>query len=80
MGGGGPPQPRSQRSSQIYNSSGTRDTHRHSSSGHAGYGQGPPPGADPQLWEWFSTVDADRSGAIDVHELQAALVNGEYSP
>ncbi|THH06751.1 hypothetical protein EW145_g3864 [Phellinidium pouzarii] len=36
-----------------------------------GYGQslqhsqsyrGPPPGADPQLWQWFSAVDTDRSG------------------
>ncbi|CAL1704349.1 unnamed protein product [Somion occarium] len=38
--------------------------------------QGPPPGADPQLWQWFSAVDTDRSGAITVNELQAALVNG----
>lgn len=38
---------------------------------------GPPPGADPQLWQWFNAVDADRSGAISVTELQAALVNGE---
>lgn len=37
---------------------------------------GPPPGADPQLWQWFSAVDTDRSGAISVTELQAALVNG----
>ncbi|KDQ60652.1 hypothetical protein JAAARDRAFT_55382 [Jaapia argillacea MUCL 33604] len=35
----------------------------------------PPPGADPQLYEWFRSVDADRSGAISVHELQSALVN-----
>ena len=45
---------------------------------------GPPPGADPQLWQWFSAVDTDRSGAISVTELQAALVNGEsfrfYAP
>ena len=40
---------------------------------------GPPPGADPQLWQWFSAVDTDRSGAISVTELQAALVNGESS-
>lgn len=49
----------------------------------AGYGggyapSGPPAGADPQLWQWFSSVDADRSGAISVTELQSALVNGAY--
>lgn len=37
---------------------------------------GPPSGADPQLWQWFSAVDTDRSGAISVTELRAALVNG----
>jgi len=42
--------------------------------------QGPPPGADPQLWNWFSSVDADRSGAISATELQQALVNGDWSP
>ena len=44
---------------------------------------GPPAGADPQLWQWFSAVDTDRSGAISVTELQAALVNGAsqcYAP
>ncbi|VDC05987.1 unnamed protein product [Peniophora sp. CBMAI 1063] len=40
---------------------------------------GPPPGADPQLWQWFNAVDADRSGAISVNELQSALVNGNWS-
>lgn len=39
-----------------------------------------PPGADPQLWQWFTTVDFDRSGAITVNELQQALVNGDWSP
>jgi hypothetical protein len=39
-------------------------------------GSGPPPGVDPQLWQWFSAVDSDRSGAISVTELQTALVNG----
>lgn len=38
--------------------------------------RGPPPGADPQLWQWFSAVDVDGSGSIDVSELQTALVNG----
>jgi len=66
---------RPQRSSQIYGG----DTRPHGGGGYAGYGQGPPPGADPQLWEWFSAVDADRSGAIDVKELQAALVNGNWT-
>ncbi|KAH9961207.1 EF-hand [Lactifluus volemus] len=37
---------------------------------------GPPAGADPQLWQWFTAVDSDRSGSISVSELQAALVNG----
>ncbi|EJD05795.1 EF-hand [Fomitiporia mediterranea MF3/22] len=52
-----------------------------------GYGQpaqqhsyrGPPPGADPQLWNWFSSVDTDGSGSISATELQAALVNGDWS-
>ncbi|RPD66020.1 EF-hand [Lentinus tigrinus ALCF2SS1-7] len=52
--------------------------------GAPGYGSappahGPPPGADPQLWQWFSAVDTDRSGAISVTELQAALVNGNWT-
>ncbi|KAI0774929.1 hypothetical protein BD413DRAFT_537763 [Trametes elegans] len=41
---------------------------------------GPPPGADPQLWSWFSAVDTDRSGHISVHELQKALINGDWTP
>lgn len=41
---------------------------------------GPPPGADPQLWQWFSAVDTDRSGSISPHELQQALVNGDWTP
>lgn len=44
-----------------------------------GYQAGPPAGADPQLWQWFTAVDADRSGAISVNELQSALVNGNWS-
>ncbi len=43
------------------------------------YSPGPPAGADPQLWQWFSAVDTDRSGSISVNELQAALVNGQPS-
>ncbi|TDL27289.1 EF-hand [Rickenella mellea] len=40
---------------------------------------GPPPGADPMLWQWFSSVDTDRSGSISATELQRALVNGNWS-
>jgi Ca2+-binding EF-hand superfamily protein len=39
----------------------------------------PPPGADPQLWQWFSSVDEDRSGSITATELQTALINGDWS-
>ncbi|OCH89419.1 EF-hand protein [Obba rivulosa] len=42
--------------------------------------RGPPPGADPQLWNWFTAVDTDRSGNITVHELQKALINGDWTP
>ncbi|KAI8872299.1 EF-hand [Ramicandelaber brevisporus] len=42
--------------------------------------QGPPPGADPTLWYWFTAVDQDRSGAISADELSAALVNGDFTP
>ncbi|KAK0486492.1 hypothetical protein IW261DRAFT_800024 [Armillaria novae-zelandiae] len=42
--------------------------------------QGPPPGADPQLWNWFSAVDTDRSGAITASELERALINGDWTP
>ncbi|KAH9934809.1 uncharacterized protein B0H18DRAFT_869195, partial [Fomitopsis serialis] len=38
-----------------------------------------PAGADPQLWQWFSAVNTTHSGAIVVHELQNALVNGDWS-
>jgi len=41
---------------------------------------GPPPGADPQLWNWFVSVDTDRSGHITATELQKALINGDWSP
>jgi Ca2+-binding EF-hand superfamily protein len=39
-----------------------------------------PAGADPQLWQWFSTVDNDRSGAITAVELERALINGDWTP
>ncbi|KAG6814331.1 hypothetical protein H0H93_012992, partial [Arthromyces matolae] len=41
--------------------------------------QPPPPGADPQLWSWFTAVDTDRSGAITATELSQALVNGDWT-
>jgi len=40
----------------------------------------PPPGADPQLWDWFDRVDEDQSGYIDASELQTALINGDLTP
>jgi len=43
------------------------------SSGPSGYN------GDPQLLQWFNAVDTDRSGSISVAELQAALVNGNWS-
>jgi len=43
------------------------------------YSPGPPAGSDTQLWQWFTAVDTDRSGSISVNELQAALVNGNWS-
>ncbi|KAH9854116.1 hypothetical protein C2E23DRAFT_83898 [Lenzites betulinus] len=51
----------------------------YSQGAYAAPGGGAPPGADPQLWQWFSAVDTDRSGAISVTELQAALVNGNWT-
>ncbi|EIW85411.1 EF-hand [Coniophora puteana RWD-64-598 SS2] len=43
------------------------------------HGTGGPPGYDPQLWTWFTSVDTDRSGNISVNELQTALVNGNWT-
>ncbi|KAL3891663.1 hypothetical protein ACJMK2_003915 [Sinanodonta woodiana] len=43
-----------------------------------GYG-GAPPGIDPQVYQWFMSVDRDRSGRITAHELQEALVNSNWS-
>ena len=40
---------------------------------------GPGAGVDPQVQQWFSAVDQDRSGQIDYKELQRALVNGNWS-
>ncbi|KAF9648065.1 EF-hand [Thelephora ganbajun] len=53
--------------------------------GHPGYSPQPahlhraPPGADPELWHWFTAVDTDKSGSITVNELQSALVNGNWT-
>ncbi|KAI8338227.1 hypothetical protein BC941DRAFT_424968 [Chlamydoabsidia padenii] len=46
----------------------------------AGQALPPPPGANPQLWTWFKAVDTDGSGQLTVHELQRALINGDWSP
>ena len=43
-----------------------------------GYG-GPPPGIDPQVYQWFLSVDQDRSGKINMMELQQALTNSNWS-
>ena len=32
-----------------------------------------------RLWQWFSTVDSDRSGAITAPELERALINGDWT-
>lgn len=32
---------------------------------------------NPEVQQWFSMVDTDRSGQINSRELQAALVNGQ---
>jgi hypothetical protein len=39
----------------------------------------PPPGADPTLWNWFITVDTDKSGQITANELKQALINGNWT-
>jgi peflin len=51
-------------------------------SGPGGYGapRVPPPGADPQLWNWFVAVDTDNSGSINATELERALINGDWTP
>ncbi|KAI9293875.1 EF-hand [Neoconidiobolus thromboides FSU 785] len=35
---------------------------------------------NPQLQQWFQSVDTDRSGQICAEELQRALVNGDWTP
>jgi len=45
----------------------------------SGFGGGAPPGIDPNVYQWFLTVDADRSGRINMMELQQALVNANWT-
>ncbi|XP_048248961.1 peflin-like [Haliotis rufescens] len=47
--------------------------------GGAPAGFGAPPGMDPQVHQWFLSVDRDRSGKITALELQQALMNGNWS-
>lgn len=39
-------------------------------------GYGGAPGINPEIQQWFSAVDRDKSGRISASELQAALVTG----
>ncbi|XP_044140747.1 peflin [Bufo gargarizans] len=47
------------------------------------YGQRPsgnlPPGVEPEAFNWFQSVDTDRSGHISLKELKQALVNSNWS-
>ncbi|KAM3933766.1 peflin isoform 1-T1 [Leptodactylus fuscus] len=47
------------------------------------YGQRPagnvPQGVNPEAYNWFQTVDTDRSGYITLKELKQALVNSNWS-
>ncbi|XP_074542207.1 peflin [Halichoeres trimaculatus] len=38
-----------------------------------------PPGVNAEAYQWFYTVDTDRSGFINVKELKQALVNSNWS-
>lgn len=40
---------------------------------------GIPPGVNPEAYQWFQTVDTDRSGFINLKELKQALVNSNWS-
>jgi len=45
------------------------------------YGSGyPQPGVSPMIAQVFAAVDGDRSGQINCRELQAALINANWSP
>ncbi|KAF8894463.1 hypothetical protein BD779DRAFT_840029 [Infundibulicybe gibba] len=60
-------------------SQGYGHSNQHNANKYSHHQSGPPPGVDPQLWQWFHAVDSDRSGAITVHELQTALINGNWT-
>ncbi|ESN89929.1 hypothetical protein HELRODRAFT_116724 [Helobdella robusta] len=48
--------------------------------GGGAYGQPTaPPGLDPQVHQWFLSVDHDKSGKINMHELQQALTNANWT-
>ncbi|XP_068603791.1 peflin [Brachionichthys hirsutus] len=38
-----------------------------------------PPGVNPEAYQWFQTVDLDRSGFINLKELKQALTNSNWS-
>ncbi|XP_076006058.1 peflin [Genypterus blacodes] len=38
-----------------------------------------PPGVNAEAYQWFQTVDSDRSGFITLRELKQALVNSNWS-
>ncbi|KAF4073892.1 hypothetical protein AMELA_G00248430 [Ameiurus melas] len=38
-----------------------------------------PPGVNPEAYQWFQTVDSDRSGYINLKELKQALLNSNNS-
>ncbi|KAL4624104.1 hypothetical protein GN956_G18898 [Arapaima gigas] len=38
-----------------------------------------PPGVNPEAFQWFQSVDTDRSGFISLKELKQALVNSNWS-
>ncbi|XP_028317161.1 peflin [Gouania willdenowi] len=47
--------------------------------GHYGHAGNVPPGVNPEAYQWFHSVDADRSGFINHTELKQALVNSNWS-
>ncbi|XP_075867345.1 peflin [Nelusetta ayraudi] len=48
--------------------------------GHYGHPAGNiPPGVNQEAYQWFQTVDTDRSGFINLKELKQALVNSNWS-
>ena len=38
-----------------------------------------PPGIDPTIYQWFQTVDQDKSGRITARELEQALTNANWT-